>query len=45
MALFCYKIATIYYLPVGSALDWGSRGREFKSRRSDKNTSMRNPAY
>ena len=25
---------------VGSALDWGSRGREFKSRHSDQNSTM-----
>ena len=27
---------------VGSALDWGSRGREFKSRHSDQKESERN---
>ena len=27
---------------VGSALDWGSRGREFKSRHSDHNTNRMN---
>ena len=29
---------------VGSALDWGSRGREFKSRHSDQNVLMKDAA-